>query len=117
MHVRARLLVLAVSFLLPTLADAQASAAAGNAPAPAQAAPAAGPTLDAAVAAFRVPSAATDSATSLLQQRQSMGRPVALMVVGGAAILVGAVIGDAPGTLFMIGGAIALLYGLYQYLQ
>jgi len=39
------------------------------------------------------------------------------MIVGGAAILVGAIIGDAAGTLFMIGGAVALLVGLYQYLQ
>ena len=39
------------------------------------------------------------------------------MVVGGAAIIVGAIIGDDPGTVIMVGGAIIGLYGLYQYLQ
>ncbi len=42
------------------------------------------------------------------------GQPVGQ---GAAAGLSGAVIGDAPGTLFMVGGAVALLYGLYLYLQ
>lgn len=80
--------------------------------------PAAGPRLDVTATAFRQLTQVTDS-TELLQRarRQNVGKPVALMVVGGAAIVVGAVIGDAPGTLFMIGGAVALLIGLYQYLQ
>jgi hypothetical protein len=39
------------------------------------------------------------------------------MVVGGAAVVLGALIGDDVGTVFMIGGAVALLIGLYQYLQ
>jgi hypothetical protein len=113
MQLRARLLVLAAALLVPSLAPAQDSTAAGIAPSAKEVA--AGPTIEASVAAFRVANVSTDSASMLLQQRQSMGRPVALMIVGGAAILVGAVIGDAPGTLFMIGGAVALLYGLYEY--
>jgi hypothetical protein len=47
----------------------------------------------------------------------NLGQPVALMVVGGAALVVGAIIGDDPGTIIMVGGAIVGLYGLYQYLQ
>jgi hypothetical protein len=39
------------------------------------------------------------------------------MIVGGAAFVAGAIIGDTAGTLFMVGGAAVGLYGLYQYLQ
>ena len=49
--------------------------------------------------------------------RGGYGQPVALMVVGGAAVLVGLVIGGGAGTAIAIGGAVAGLVGLYQYLQ
>jgi len=39
------------------------------------------------------------------------------MIVGGAAILVGAIVGDTAGNVFMVGGAVVGLYGLYKYLQ
>ncbi|HEX7937677.1 MAG TPA: hypothetical protein VF483_01725 [Gemmatimonadaceae bacterium] len=47
----------------------------------------------------------------------SVGKPVALMVVGGAAFVLGAVIGQEIGTLFMVGGAISFIIGLYQYIR
>jgi len=50
-------------------------------------------------------------------QRANIGQSQALMVVGGAALIVGAIIGDDPGTIIMVGGAVIGLYGLYQYLQ
>lgn len=110
MFARIRLVVLAATMLsIPSLATAQGTLTPDTARM-------AGPTVDATATAFRVQPQPADSA-SLALQRQNVGRPVALMVVGGAAILVGAVIGDAPGALFMIGGAVAFLYGLYQYLQ
>jgi hypothetical protein len=116
MHARARLLVLATAILTPALAHAQDASATSAAPVTSQAAPAAAaPTIDASAAAFRMATVSSDSASLMLQQRQSMGKPVALMIVGGAAVVLGAVIGDDVGTLFMIGGAVALLYGLYQY--
>ena len=115
MHVRVRLVVLALfALLLPSLASAQDATLLQPAPPPA---PAAGPTVDASATAFRALASASDFNALEMQRRQSAGKPVALMIVGGAAILVGAVIGDAPGTLFMVGGAVALLYGLYLYLQ
>jgi hypothetical protein len=43
-------------------------------------------------------------------------RSVAFMVVGGAALVVGAVIGDDAGTIVMLGGAAIGLYGLYRFL-
>lgn len=41
----------------------------------------------------------------------------ALMIVGGAAMLTGAVIGSDAGTLISVGGAVVFLWGLYQFLQ
>jgi hypothetical protein len=39
------------------------------------------------------------------------------MVVGVAALIAGAIIGDTPGQIVMIGGAVIGLIGLYDYLQ
>jgi len=50
-------------------------------------------------------------------QRRSVGEPMALMVVGGAALLAGLIIGGDVGTVFAVGGAIIGLYGLYRYLR
>jgi len=52
----------------------------------------------------------------LIQNRSSNRNAVALMIVGGAALVVGAVIGDDAGTLVMLGGAGIGLYGLYLFL-
>lgn len=49
--------------------------------------------------------------------RAGLGQSRAMMIVGGAALIVGAVIGHTPGTLIMVGGAVIGLVGLYQYLQ
>jgi hypothetical protein len=46
-----------------------------------------------------------------------LGQNEAMMIVGGAAVLIGAIVGGRPGDVFMIGGAIVGLYGLYKYLQ
>jgi hypothetical protein len=46
-----------------------------------------------------------------------LGQNEALMIVGGAAVLVGAIVGGTAGDFFMIGGAVVGLYGLYKYLQ
>jgi hypothetical protein len=93
----------------PTFAQGAATGAPGSA---------AGPRLDATATAIRRPAQPLDSTASLQRrQRNSMGQPVALMVVGGAAVILGALIGDDVGTVFMIGGAVMLLIGLYKYLQ
>jgi len=42
---------------------------------------------------------------------------MAMMIVGGATFLAGAIVGDTPGTIMMVGGAVIGLIGLYQYLQ
>jgi hypothetical protein len=61
--------------------------------------------------------AAPLAANTIAQQRANLGQAQALMIVGGAALIVGAIIGDDPGTVIMVGGAVIGLYGLYQYLQ
>ena len=73
----------------------------------------AGPTMEAASIAVRH-APATDAAPA---RRGGYGQPVALMVVGGAALLVGLIIGGAPGTAIAVGGVVAGAIGLYQYLQ
>jgi len=55
-------------------------------------------------------------APPVIQNNKSNKHSVALMIVGGAALIVGAVIGDDAGTLFMLGGAAVGLYGLYLFL-
>lgn len=47
----------------------------------------------------------------------STSRNVAMMVVGGAALIVGAVVGGDSGTIIMIGGSALGLYGLWNYLK
>ena len=46
-----------------------------------------------------------------------LGQARAMMVVGVGALIAGAIIGDTPGTIIMVGGAVIGLIGLYQYLQ
>ncbi|HEX7978989.1 MAG TPA: hypothetical protein VF461_10330 [Gemmatimonadaceae bacterium] len=80
--------------------------------------PASGPTMTAATVGVR------PTETKELQlnaaaapRRAGYGQPVALMVVGGAAVLTGLIIGGDAGTVIAVGGAVAGLVGLYQYLQ
>ena len=118
MYARLRPFVLVVIALVtPSVGAAQGNVQMGNEQSVSAAADGAGgPRLDALVTGYRVTEQRLDSSLSL-QRSQSVGKPVALMVVGGAAIVLGALIGDDVGLLFMIGGAVALLVGLYRYLQ
>ena len=95
------------------------------------AAPALTPAADSTVTVTRVPGPTADGArvgvsqptshelkiSSAAQRRAGLGQPVALMVVGGAALLTGLIIGDDAGTVIAVGGALVGLYGLYEYLQ
>lgn len=54
---------------------------------------------------------------SAAAKKANLGQAQALMIVGAAALITGAIIGDDPGTIIMVGGAVIGLYGLYQYLQ
>lgn len=74
-----------------------------------------GPSVASARVASRVISTAR-GAPPVIQRRSSNRNSVALMIVGGAALVVGAVIGNDAGTLVMLGGAAVGLYGLYLFL-
>jgi hypothetical protein len=50
-------------------------------------------------------------------RREKVGSNVALMIVGGAVLIVGAIVGGTAGTLMMVGGAVIGFIGLYRYLQ
>jgi hypothetical protein len=123
MNARARAALVSICslFLLTrgTPVHAQAlldTAAATRSTMPAVATPHVGPTRDAAAVAVHAPSLPMN-AVAPARGSAGVGQPEALMIVGGAAILVGAVIGGDAGDIFMIGGAVVGLVGLYKYLQ
>jgi hypothetical protein len=51
------------------------------------------------------------------QATAGLGRAKAMMIVGGAAMIAGALVGDDTGRIIMVGGAVVGLYGLWLYLQ
>ena len=53
----------------------------------------------------------------MVQSSKGLGEARAMMIVGGAAFIAGAIIGGDAGTLVMVGGAAVGLYGLYEYLK
>jgi hypothetical protein len=58
-----------------------------------------------------------DQPTVAAASRGNLGQARAMMVVGVAALITGAVIGGQAGTFIMVGGAVIGLVGLYDYLQ
>jgi len=116
------LIVLAI---LPGLADAQGAFSGSTPVSSFQSGPVnrvqatTGPTTESAVVGIR-PVASSDAAASTQRRsarRSGTSRDVVLMVVGGATMVAGAIIGGDAGTIFMVGGAVIGLWGLYNYLQ
>ena len=75
-----------------------------------------GPGVASARVAAHAISSTRNAAPPVIQNKKSNNKSVALMIVGGVALVVGAVIGDDAGTLVMLGGAGIGLYGLYMFL-
>src|SRR5688500_4320319 len=96
-----------------------AAMATGAVPTPDVAAPSAGPTNAASTVGIRAPAAqrSSNSAAAAADPHLGAGQNVALMVVGGAAMIIGAAIGDTAGILLAVGGAVVFLYGLYNFVQ
>ena len=69
------------------------------------------------VAVRRSAVATTSVSSEMFAQRRNVGQAQAMMIVGGAALVTGAIIGDDVGTIFMVGGAVIGLYGLYEFLK
>ena len=60
---------------------------------------------------------ASADAVTLAAPNVGLGKNLALIGVGAAAIVLGAAVGDTPGTLMIVGGAAVGLYGLYHLLK
>ena len=58
-----------------------------------------------------------NGASPLMPAQMQSSHSVAMMIVGGAALIVGAVITGQAGTIVMIVGAVVGLIGLWNYLQ
>lgn len=78
-----------------------------------------GPTIQsAAIGIQRAPAnVATASSLSKAPRRSAAQHNVALVVVGAGAMVAGSFIDGTAGTMFMVGGAIIGLYGLFHLLQ
>ena len=102
------------------LAVAQAPAKAASPATPSSAtsysAKSAGPTVEATKVGVKQASSAS-RAPAAYDAHVGAGRNIALMVVGGAALVIGAVIGGAAGLLIGVAGAAVGLYGLYYFIQ
>jgi hypothetical protein len=78
-----------------------------------------GPSMASAALAVPAPQVTFDASFDALPvaMAQPSRQNTTLMIVGGAAIIVGAVIGGDAGTIFMVGGGVIGLIGLYRHLQ
>jgi hypothetical protein len=76
-----------------------------------------GPTVSSNVAGVRAPTVARSLNARAADAHMGAGTNVALMVVGGAALIIGAVIGGTAGVLIAVAGAAVGLYGLYYFIQ
>jgi hypothetical protein len=76
------------------------------------------PMVDHGIAGVRASDARSESAPEPAPQAsRNLGQARALMIVGAATFLAGALIGGDGGTVIMVGGAAIGLWGLYQYLR
>ncbi|HUQ48860.1 MAG TPA: hypothetical protein VM053_11570 [Gemmatimonadaceae bacterium] len=97
-------------------APAKTSAPSQTSASPSYSARSAGPTVEATRLGVKQASSAS-KAPAAYDAHVGAGRNVALMVVGGAALVIGAVIGGAAGLLIGVAGAAVGLYGLYYFIQ
>jgi hypothetical protein len=109
--------------LIPSIGSAQTARYARTSTVAAPVAPAVavqehkGPTIESAALGVR-PAPMNDASAPRSRRRSSgIGHAGALMVVGGGAMVAGSFMDGTPRTLFIVGGAIVLLYGLYEFVQ
>lgn len=114
----------AIALALPSAAFAQVASAPALAPAPIPAAvavaPASSAMVHADVAGIQRHERAADAHTvdaAATATGLNQGQGVALMVVGGAAMVGGLIVGGNAGTAIALGGLAVGLVGLYQYVR
>jgi len=78
-----------------------------------------GPTIESAAVGVRSAPTTVDAASSRGRRarRSGIGHAGALMIVGGGSMVAGSFMDGEPGTFFLVGGALVLLYGLYLAVQ
>jgi hypothetical protein len=76
-----------------------------------------GPTIESAAVGVRPAPMKLDASAPRRRSSSGIGHAGALMVVGGGAMVAGSFMDGDPGTFFIVGGAVVLLYGLYQLVQ
>jgi hypothetical protein len=109
--------------IIPITSNAQSARAAAGLMPPQGAAEAhsgavRGPTLESAAIGFRlVSSTGADVDYSKVKRRSAHMDDLALIVVGVAAMAAGGVIRGTAGTVFLVGGAIIALVGLYNLVE
>jgi hypothetical protein len=111
-----KVISLAAAFALAITSPAAIAVAQAPAPQQTQRA-AAGPTVASSAVGIRRAAPAKTANAPATEARLGAGRNVALMVVGGAALIIGAVIGGTAGVLIAVAGAAVGLYGLYNFVQ
>lgn len=111
---RAAMLALVLAAVVPMSARAQSLTAAPVATETAVAAPAPVGPVQTQVGVTRSTSAAMPM---IAQQQNASRRDVAWMVLGGATLIVGSIVGGDGGTIIMIVGGVIGLTGLWRYLQ
>ena len=115
--------LIAGSFVLPSSLRAQqdSAATAPVAPVATQATVSettvAGPRIDPVGVTSRLQVAPIDLGRTYLSDGEHVGRDKAYMGVGLAAIIVGIIVGGDVGTIFIVGGGVMGLVGLFRYMR
>lgn len=114
-----RLLAIAAVILAPLAGEAQALPASPDhaLTTPALQPSSGGPRMDAVRLGVEPVEVNAEAASAAAMAQQRMGQSMALMIVGGAALVTGLVIGGDAGTILALGGAVVGLIGLYHYLR
>ena len=106
-----------ISIMAALAVFSSTSIVAAQTPAPKAVQQTAGPTVKANTAGIHAPTVARSLNSRAADAHMGAGQNVALMVVGGAALIIGAVIGGTAGVLIAVAGAAVGLYGLYNFIQ
>lgn len=107
---KALALAFVLALMLPLTAQAQTPMKNSDAPGT-------GPWRADAIVGIQNQSAVDYSSRAALASTASKGQPIALMAVGAAAIVLGALVDNDASDLLIVGGSVIGLYGLYLYLR
>lgn len=121
---RVLILSLLAMAIIPTRAASQAAVSSPASLSPVrsgsntQVGAAKGPTIESAAVGIRLaPSNVAAVSSQSRRRRSGIDHNVTLMIVGVGAMVAGSFIDGTAGTVFLVGGAVIGLYGLFNFLQ